>query len=68
VVGGIGLYFGSHFFIHVGVNIGLLPLTGLTLPLFSTGGSSILASFGALGLALGLTARRVAPLDADSFR
>lgn len=68
VVGGVGLYFGVHFFIHVGVNIGLLPLTGLTLPLFSTGGSSILTSFGALGLVLGLTARRVAPLDADSFR
>ena len=68
VVGGVGLYFGAHFFIHVGVNIGLLPLTGLTLPLFSTGGSSSLASFGALGLVLGLTARRAAPLDADSFR
>ena len=68
VVGGVGLYFGAHFFIHVGVNIGLLPLTGLTLPLFSTGGSSILSSFGALGLVLGLTARRTAALDADSYR
>lgn len=58
VVGGIGIYFAVHAFIHVGVNIGLLPMTGLTLPLFSTGGSSILASFGALGLVLGLTAQQ----------
>ena len=43
-------------------------MTGLTLPLFSTGGSSILASFGALGLALGLTARRALALDEDAFR
>lgn len=68
VVGGIGIYFAAHGFIHVGVNIGLLPMTGLTLPLFSTGGSSILASFGALGLALGLTARRALALDEDAFR
>jgi rod shape determining protein RodA len=68
VVGGIGIYFAVHAFVHVGVNIGLLPMTGLTLPLFSTGGSSILASFGALGLALGLTARRSMALDEDAFR
>lgn len=68
VVGGVGLYFGAHFFIHLGVNTGLLPMTGLTLPLFSTGGSSMIASFGALGIALGLSARRVAALDADAFR
>jgi len=68
VVGGIGIYFAVHAFVHVGVNIGLLPMTGLTLPLFSTGGSSILASFGALGLALGLTAHRALALDEDAFR
>lgn len=68
VVGGVGLYFASHCLIHVGVNIGLLPMTGLTLPFVSTGGSSILASFGGLGLALGLTARRTLALDEDAFR
>ena len=68
VVGGIGIYFAVHVFIHVGVNIGLLPMTGLTLPLFSTGGSSILASFGALGLVLGLTAQRSTALGEDTFR
>ncbi|MBM3975796.1 MAG: rod shape-determining protein RodA [Planctomycetes bacterium] len=68
VVGGVGLYFAAHLFIHAGVNLGLVPLTGLPLPLFSTGGSSLLASFTALGLALGTSARREAALDEDSFR
>jgi rod shape determining protein RodA len=68
VVGGIGLYFAAHFFINVGVNIGLLPMTGLTLPLFSTGGSSLLVTFLALGLALGLSAQWEPTLDGDAFR
>jgi len=68
VVGGVGLYFASHFFINTGVNVGLLPMTGLTLPLISTGGSSLLASFLALGLALGLAARHEPSLDRDAFR
>jgi len=68
VVAGVGLYFSSHFLINVGVNLGLLPMTGLTLPLISTGGSSFLASFLALGLALGLSARQEPTLDMDAFR
>ena len=67
-VGGVALYFGAHFFIHVAVNLGLLPMTGLTLPLVSTGGSSLLTSFLALGLALGLGARWEPSLDEDAFR
>ena len=68
VVCGIALYFPAHFFINIAVNLGLLPMTGLTLPLFSTGGSSMLVTFGALGLALGLAAQREATLDGDAFR
>lgn len=68
VVCGIGLYFAAHFFVNVGVNLGLLPMTGLTLPLFSTGGSSMLVTFSMLGLALGLAAQREATLDEDAFR
>ncbi|MGH7290250.1 MAG: FtsW/RodA/SpoVE family cell cycle protein, partial [Myxococcota bacterium] len=52
-VGGIALYFAAHMFINVGVNLGLIPLTGLPLPLFSTGGSSMITTLAALGLALG---------------
>lgn len=68
VVAGIGLHFGAHLFVNVGVNLGLMPMTGLPLPLFSTGGSSMLATFAALGLALGLAAQREATLDEDAFR
>jgi len=68
VVGGIALYFASHVFINASVNLGLLPMTGLTLPLFSTGGSSLLATFLALGLALGLSAHHEASFDQDAFR
>jgi rod shape determining protein RodA len=66
-VGGIALYFAAHFFINVGVNLGLVPMTGLTLPLFSTGGSSMLVTFIALGLALGLASHHEPSLDKDSF-
>ncbi|MEW6074448.1 MAG: FtsW/RodA/SpoVE family cell cycle protein [Planctomycetota bacterium] len=68
VVAGVGLYFAAHFFINVAVNLGLIPMTGLTLPLISTGGSSLLTSFLALGLALGFAARPEPSLDLDSFR
>lgn len=67
-VGGIGLSFGAHFFIHAGVNLGLVPMTGLTLPLVSTGGSSLFTTFLALGVALGLRARWEPQLHGDAFR
>ncbi|MAF64205.1 MAG: hypothetical protein CMJ84_00915 [Planctomycetes bacterium] len=67
-VGGVGLYFAAHLFFHTGVNLGLLPMTGLTLPLLSTGGSSMLVTFLALGIALGLGASHEPALDRDAFR
>ncbi|HPF14076.1 MAG: rod shape-determining protein RodA [Planctomycetes bacterium] len=68
VVGGVAIYFGAHVFIHAAVNIGLLPMTGLTLPLISAGGSSLLTTFLALGLALGLGSHHERSLDQDAFR
>ena len=68
VVGGVAIYFGAHLFINVSVNLGVLPMTGLTLPLLSTGGSSLLTTFLALGLALGLASHHEASLDRDAFR
>ena len=41
---GIGLIIGIQAFIHMGVNVGLLPTKGLTLPLFSYGANSIFFS------------------------
>ncbi|HIF41758.1 MAG TPA: hypothetical protein EYQ74_11745 [Planctomycetes bacterium] len=68
VVGGVGIYFAAHLLINVSVNVGLLPMTGLTLPLFSTGGSSLLATFLALGLAVGMAAHKESLLDEDAFK
>ncbi|SFH19403.1 cell division-specific peptidoglycan biosynthesis regulator FtsW [Nitrosospira sp. Nsp14] len=41
---GIGVWLGVQAFINMGVNMGVLPTKGLTLPLMSFGGSSIVAS------------------------
>ena len=40
-------------FVHMGMNLGLLPITGVPLPLVSAGGSSLLATMIGLGIALG---------------
>ena len=37
-------------FVNVGMTLGLMPITGLTLPLMSYGGSSVLSTFLAIGL------------------
>ncbi|MEK7163231.1 MAG: rod shape-determining protein RodA [Patescibacteria group bacterium] len=47
---GLAILFVSHFFINVGTNIGLLPVTGITLPFVSYGGSHLVTSFLALGI------------------
>jgi len=49
---GIGLLISYQAMINMGVNMGLLPTKGLTLPLMSYGGSSIVASLLAIGLLL----------------
>ena len=40
----------SEFFIHIGMNIGILPIIGISLPFVSYGGSSLISSFIALGI------------------
>ncbi|NJD23975.1 MAG: putative lipid II flippase FtsW [Betaproteobacteria bacterium] len=49
---GIGIWLGVQSFINMGVNMGLLPTKGLTLPLMSFGGSGILANCVALAILL----------------
>ncbi|CAL7908939.1 FtsW/RodA/SpoVE family cell cycle protein [Fusobacterium necrophorum] len=51
---GIGGYLIIQVFINIGVAIGILPVFGLTLPLFSNGGSSIFAILSALGICLNI--------------
>jgi cell division protein FtsW len=49
---GIGLWIGLQAMVSVGVNLGVLPTKGLTLPLISSGGSSMLMVMLALGVVL----------------
>ena len=49
---GVGIWIGLQAMISVGVNLGVLPTKGLTLPLISSGGSSMLMTLLALGLVL----------------
>jgi len=49
---GIGIWLGLQAFINLGVNMGMLPTKGLTLPLMSYGGSSIVMSCVAVALLL----------------
>lgn len=50
---GFFLIYLVQIFIHVGMNMGMLPVTGLPFPLLSAGGSSLLATMIGLGIALG---------------
>lgn len=49
---GIGIWLGLQAFVNIGVNMGLLPTKGLTLPLLSYGGSSMLITLGWIGVLL----------------
>ena len=47
---GLAILLSAHLFINVGMNMGLLPVTGITLPFVSYGGSHLMASFLSLGI------------------
>ena len=59
---GIGLWIGLQAIVSMGVNLGVLPTKGITLPLISSGGSSVLMTF----LALGIVFRIRYELDRDA--
>ena len=52
---GVLVLFFSHVIIHVGMNIGVLPVTGTTIPFMSYGGSHLLTEFVALGILSGMS-------------
>jgi cell division protein FtsW len=49
---GVALWIGMQSFVSIGVNLGMLPTKGLTLPLVSSGGSSVMMTCVAIGLLL----------------
>jgi len=48
----------SHVFINIGMALGVLPVTGLPLPLLSYGGSAILTTLFQIGILLNIGMRR----------
>ncbi|MGD0328578.1 MAG: FtsW/RodA/SpoVE family cell cycle protein [Minisyncoccia bacterium] len=51
---GVLILFAAHVAIHVGINLGLLPVTGTTIPFMSSGGSHLVLEFAALGIIVSL--------------
>ncbi|PJE74377.1 MAG: rod shape-determining protein RodA [Candidatus Taylorbacteria bacterium CG10_big_fil_rev_8_21_14_0_10_41_48] len=51
---GVAVLIISHFIVHVGMNLGLLPVTGTTVPFMSYGGSHLIIEFLALGMLMGM--------------
>ncbi len=51
---GLAILFISHITINIGMNIGLLPVTGTTLPFMSYGGSHLITEFIGLGILMGM--------------
>ena len=62
---GVAVTLMAHFIVNVGMNIGLLPVTGVTLPFMSYGGSHLVTEFLALGMIMGMR-RYARPAHADS--
>jgi rod shape determining protein RodA len=52
---GVAILITSHFFVHVGINIGLLPVTGTTIPFLSYGGSHLFTEFLAIGIVIAMS-------------
>ena len=69
LAGGIAAWFGAQAIVNLGGVVGLMPVTGLTLPFFSAGGTSLFTSMVAAGLLLNVARRAVtAPRAARATR
>ena len=55
---GLAILITTHFFVHIGMNIGLLPVTGTTVPFLSYGGSHLITECIGIGMLIGMTKRK----------
>ena len=51
---GLAIYFMSHMLINIGMNVGLMPVTGIPLPFMSYGGSHLITEFAGLGILMSM--------------
>ena len=58
IAGGVGINILFQTVVNIGMNIGLLPITGITLPLISYGGSSLIITLISLGLVASVAKNR----------
>ncbi|HEY4517993.1 MAG TPA: rod shape-determining protein RodA [Candidatus Paceibacterota bacterium] len=65
---GVAIFISSHVLVNIGMNIGVLPVTGITLPFMSYGGSHLITEFLALGMVMAMSryGRSVHPSDASN--
>lgn len=58
IAGGVAAMLVFHIFVNIGMTLGIMPVTGVPLPLVSYGRSNLLSTLAAIGLVLGVYARR----------
>jgi len=51
---GLAIFFISHLIINLGMNIGIMPVTGIPVPFMSYGGSHLVTEFAGLGIMMGM--------------
>ncbi len=61
VIGLMAMFF-FHFLENVGMNLGMLPVTGIPLPFISSGGTSLMVNYIAIGVIMSISMRRQKPL------
>ena len=65
---GISAMLGFQYLENIGMNIGLLPVTGIPLPFISYGGTSLLISLVCVGILLSISSRQLSPADEEELR
>lgn len=65
---GVAIFLVVHFFINIGMNMQLLPVTGQTLPFMSYGGSHLLTEFAGLGILMGMRRNSSRVIHKDSTK
>lgn len=68
VATGVTALLGTQLVVNTGVTVGLMPITGITLPLMSSGGSSMLTTCFSIGLLINIGMRPDYELSGDPFR
>jgi rod shape determining protein RodA len=68
VLTGLSAGFATQIFVNIGMTIGLAPITGITLPFLSYGGSSLVASLLSAGVAWNVVSQHMVTLAGKDFQ